>query len=222
MLKTDGSWGGRGVVMVPDESRLAPTWASISSPPSFPRAFKRLVVNRDTDMVVARLRGRRPVVNAQQHLTGRDAIVTVACQDGLVRELICLEVVRGADARGPAEVVRVIDHPGMANAARQVVKRFGLSGFCGMDFLIADDGEAYMIELNPRVTPTCYLLVEGGHEVGQVLTLFPSDEATVGTLDVPLRSLALTELGERLTARRAGALNRMGRRLTQRLNTRRS
>jgi predicted ATP-grasp superfamily ATP-dependent carboligase len=52
-------------------------------------------------------------------------------------------------------VVRVIDHPGMANAARQVVKRFGLSGFCGMDFLIAADGEAYMVELNPRVTPTC-------------------------------------------------------------------
>jgi hypothetical protein len=26
--------------------------------------------------------GRRPVVNAQQHLSGRDAVVTVACQDG--------------------------------------------------------------------------------------------------------------------------------------------
>jgi hypothetical protein len=44
----------------------------------------------------------------------------------------------------------------------------------------------------------------------------------MGTLDVPVRSLALTELGERLTARRAGSLNRMGRWLTQRLNTRRT
>ncbi|MFF5290820.1 thioesterase domain-containing protein [Paractinoplanes globisporus] len=219
MLKTDGSWGGRGVAMVSDESRLAPTWATISRPPSYPRAVKRLVVNRETDGLVARLRGRRPVVNAQQHLEGRDAVVTVACLAGKVRDLICLEVVRASAERGPAEVVRVIDHPKMAAAASQVVERFGLTGFCGMDFLLTPDGDAYLVELNSRVTPTCHLLVEGAHEEGQVLTLFPADCAEVEMLDVPLRSLALAELGERLVARRSRPLTRMGRRLTQRLTS---
>jgi hypothetical protein len=116
-------------------------------------------------------------------------------------------------------VVRVIDHPGMAATARHVVKRFGLSGFCGLDFLIDAAGEALLVELNSRVTPTCHLLVEGGHPVGQVLTLFPADCATVGQLDVPRRSLALTELGERTRARRSRLLTRWGRRMTQRLNS---
>jgi thioesterase domain-containing protein len=219
VLKTDGSWGGRGVAVVRDESRLGPVFARISRPMSYPRALKRLVVNRETEGLTNRLRGRRPVVNVQQHVDGPEAIATVVCQDGLVRDLICLEVVRATRTQGPAEVVRVIDHPGMAATARHVVKRFGLSGFCGMDFLIGADGEAYLVELNSRVTPTCHLLVEGGHPVGQVLTLFPADCETVEQLDVPRRSLALAELGERTLARRARPLTRRGRRLAQRLNS---
>ena len=49
----------------------------------------------------------------------------------------------------------------MAETARQLIRRFGLSGFCGFDFILTDDGDAHLLEINPRVTPTCHLLVEG-------------------------------------------------------------
>lgn len=218
VLKTDGSWGGRGVAIVRDQSRLPHAWSTISRPPTFPRAIKRLVVNRDLDGLVARLRGRRPVVNAQQFVEGREAIVTAACQDGKVRDLVCLEVVRASADRGPASAVQVIDHPEMAEAARHVIERFGLSGFCGMDFILPPTGGPYLLELNPRVTPTCHLLVEGSHPAGRTLTLFPPEYPTTEILDVPIRSLALIRLGDELTARRLRPLTRVGRRLTQRLN----
>ena len=52
-----------------------------------------------------------------------------------------------------------------------------------------------------------------------MLTLFPADCDPVEHLDVPRRSLALTQLGERTVARRAHPLTRWGRKLTKRLNT---
>jgi thioesterase domain-containing protein len=218
LLKTDGSWGGRGVALIHSAAQLAPAWATISRPPSLPRAVKRLLVNHESEGLTARLRRRRPVVNAQQYVEGREAIVTAACLDGEVRDLVCLEVVRASAPRGPASVVRMIDHPGMAAAARAVIARLGLSGFCGMDFRITPDDVAHLLELNPRVTPTCHLLVEGGHAAGRLLTLFPPDSAGVEPVDVPVRSPALAELGERIAARQSRPLIRMGRRLTQRLN----
>ncbi len=217
VLKTDGSWGGRGVAIVRDESRLARAWSTISNPPAFSRVIKRAVVNRDLDGLMARLRGRRPVVNAQQFVDGREAIVTVSCLEGKVRELICMEVVQSAAARGPATVVRVIDHPEMAEAARRLVERFGLSGFCGLDFMLTADDAAYLVEMNPRVTPTCHLLVEGTRYEGRALSLFPP-EVPADVVDTPVRAHALVQLGEQMSARRGRALTRMGRRLTQRLN----
>ncbi|MFI6073677.1 thioesterase domain-containing protein [Actinoplanes sp. NPDC051343] len=219
MLKTDGSWGGRGVATVRSPDQLAPAWAAMSRPPTYPRAIKRLVVNRDADGLVARLRGRQPVVNAQQYVEGREAIATVACLDGEVRDLVCLEVLEASAERGPAAVVRVIEHPGMTAAARALVDLFGLSGFCGMDFILTPDGVAHLLELNPRVTPTCHLLVEGGHPAGRAMTLFPPECPPVKALDAPVRSLALMSLGDRIAARQSRPLTRMGRRLTQRLNT---
>jgi thioesterase domain-containing protein len=218
VLKTDGSWGGRGVAMVRSASQLAPAWATMSRPPSLPRALKRLLVNRDADGLLALLRRRRPVVNAQQFVEGRDAIATVTCLDGEIRDLVCLEVVEASSSRGPAAAVRVIDHPGMAATARALVARFGLSGFCGMDFVLSPDGEAHLVELNPRVTPTCHLLVEGAHPAGRALTLFPPECAGSEAVDVPVRSLALAELGAQIAARQSRPLTRIGRRLTQRLN----
>jgi hypothetical protein len=217
VLKTDGSWGGRGVAVVRDQARLAQAWSTVSRPPGLPRVIKRMLVNRDVDGLVARLRGRRPVVNAQQFVEGTEAIVTVTCLDGKVRDLICMEVVHSSAARGPATVVRIIDHPTMAEAARRLVERFGLSGFCGLDFILDADDQPYLIELNPRVTPTCHLLVEGTRHEGRAVALFPP-EVSADLVDVPVRAHALIRLGEEMTAHRLHPLSRMGRRLSQRLN----
>jgi hypothetical protein len=92
---------------------------------------------------------------------------------GGVLALVCLEVVRPVKEKGPAAVVRIIDQPAMAEAARQLVGTFGLSGFCGFDFIITDSGNPKLLELNPRVTPTAHLLVEGDYLRTGTITLFP-------------------------------------------------
>jgi thioesterase domain-containing protein len=227
VLKTDGSWGGRGVAIVPDATQLQRAWRSISTPPQFTRAAKRLVVNLEVAPLSAWLRRKRPVVNVQQYVDGREAIATVACVDGQVLALVCLEVVQASQARGPAAVVRIIDHPGMAEAARRLVGRFGLSGFAGFDFILTETGEARLLELNPRATPTCYLLVEGDFQRSRTVALFPADvirgadagASIAGELDVPVRSPALVHRGEELSARHHRPVIRAIRRLRARLTT---
>ncbi len=223
VLKTDGSWGGRGVAIVRAAADLEDAWRSVAHP-RLSRAVKRLIVNGEAGLLGAWLGGNRPVVNAQQFLAGREAIATVACLDGAVRTLVCLEVVRASESKGPASVVRVVDHPAMAQTARRLVERFGLSGFCGFDFIIDAGGVAHLLELNPRITPTAHLLVEGDHQRSRTIALFPRELTTagegggVGILDVPVRAPALIERGQSLTMREHRPVARLARQLKQRLH----
>jgi thioesterase domain-containing protein len=225
VLKTDGSWGGKGVAIVREGSHLREAWRRISNPPALPRALKRVVVNREMASLASWVRRTRPVVNAQQFVKGREAIVTVACLDGQVQTLVCLEVAQATQPKGHAATVRIIDHPAMADAARKLVARFGLSGFCGLDFIITDSGDAQLLELNARVTPTCHLLVEGDFQRGHTIALFPPElidgdaAASAGSavLDVPVRAPLLVERGERMAQRQHRPVARMARRLKRKL-----
>ncbi|MEV6965168.1 thioesterase domain-containing protein [Hamadaea sp. NPDC051192] len=212
-LKTDGSWGGRGVAFVRQPADAATAWRSVAYPPSLPRALKRLVVNFEAAPFSAWARRARPVVNVQGFVEGREGIVTAACFEGEATAVVCLEVVAATEARGPAAVVRVIDHPQLASAARVLVERFGLTGFCGFDFMITESGEAYLLEVNARVTPTCHLLVEGAAPAGRTLALFPASAPDAEFVDVPCRVPALVQRGQTLVARKQRRSARLARRL---------
>lgn len=225
VLKTDGSWGGRGVAIVRETSDLRSVWWTISNPPGLTRTLKRTLLDGDTASAAMWARRTRPAVNAQQFVSGREAIATVACVDGAVSALMCFEVVKATAARGPAAIVRLIEHAGMAETARQLVKRYGLSGFYGLDFMISDDGPAQLLEVNLRATPTCHLLVEGGYVPGQIVRLFPVDlihsdpgTDTRGLLDLPLHAPSLIRAGERMAARANRPVSRLTRRLTKKFS----
>jgi thioesterase domain-containing protein len=225
LLKTDGSFGGRGVAIVREASHFPRAWRALSNPPKLSRAIKRLMVNHERAPLEAWVHQLKPTVNAQQFVTGREAIATVACVGGETSALVCLEVVQTSLVKGPASVVRVIDHPRMAEAARRLVRRFGLSGFCGFDFIISETGDAHLLELNPRLTPTAHLLVEGNLQRPETLVLFPAEPglgresgtAVSGVLDVPMRAPALISLGERITARGDRRLTRIAHQLQRKL-----
>jgi hypothetical protein len=225
VLKTDGSWGGRGVAVVRDPGDLQRVWSNIAKPPGLTRAVKRALFDSDDNSLSRSLRRIRPVVNAQQFVDGREAIATVACADGEVLAIVCLEVVRATEAKGPAAVVRVIDHPAMARAAEQIVRRFRLTGFCGLDFMLTSQGEAQLLELNPRVTPTCHLLVEGTYPRVRPITLFPADpvlsaehRTEPSELDVPRRAPRLVRAGETMIARKHRPVSRLAARLTKKFS----
>jgi len=181
------------------------------------------VVDHELNTLAAWRRREYPVVNDQQFCSGRDAIVTAASVDGKILALVCLEVIQTSAVRGPAAVVRIIDHPQMAETARQLIRRFGLSGFSGFDFMVEDNGNAQLVEINPRVTPTAHLLVEGACIPNRIVGLFPFELSrhprpgidVFEILDVPARAPLLIEVGTKLAARHHGPVPRAMRRVIQ-------
>jgi predicted ATP-grasp superfamily ATP-dependent carboligase len=160
----------------------------------------------------------RPVVNAQRFVEGREAIATVACLDGRVLSMVCLEVVEKLPNLGAATVVKVIHSQAMVDATKTLVHQLGLSGFCGFDYILNEAGHAILLELNPRVTPTAYMLIDCDVEMGRTIALFPADLRRgglgVATVDVPDWAPAMAEFGARTADRRWGLVSRVERRLT--------
>lgn len=174
VLKSDGSWGGRGVAIVGDPAQLPRAWRKISGPPGLLRALKRTIFNLEAGYLFAWISRARTVVNVQEFVEGREVTVTAACLDGSVRTLTCFDVVEVTEPRGPAAVVRIMEHPEMQETVRRLVDRYRLSGFCGFDFILTESGDAKLLEVNPRVTPTAHLLVDGRCDSGRIVTLCAS------------------------------------------------
>jgi hypothetical protein len=219
VLKTDGSWGGDGVAIVRGTAQVRSAWRTLANPPSLLRAAYRLFFDREARSLAAWARRVHPTVNAQRFVEGREGIVTAACVDGEIQALVCLEVVTASEARGPASVVRVIEHEGMAEAARRLISRFGLTGFCGFDFIVTATGDAQLLELNPRLTPTSYLLVEEQDRPQGTIALFPPDPGvSPDAVDRPTHAPTLLRYGDRLIAKRGRPLARLDRWLKRSLN----
>ena len=166
VLKSDGSWGGRGVAVVRNREEAAQAYRRLSTPPDALRALKRLMINGDRAPVLACLRRRRQAVSIQRFVQGRPANASVACWQGKVLAAVLVEVLCSNGATGPATVVRIVSHPGMLLAVEGMVGRLKLSGLCGFDFVLsAEDGSAHFLELNPRATPTCHLIAADGKDL---------------------------------------------------------
>ena len=68
-------------------------------------------------------------------------------------------------------MIRIIDHPEMSAIAETIVKRLGLSGLCGFDFVIDPNNQAWLIEMNPRLTPICHLPLDDNTDLAAALFL---------------------------------------------------
>jgi hypothetical protein len=87
------------------------------------------------------------------------------CRQGEICVSACLEVVEHWSERGPSSVVRVIADAAMETAMRRVVKRIGVTGFCGFDFMEGEDGTPLLIEMNPRPTQLVHLALGPGRDL---------------------------------------------------------
>lgn len=159
VLKIDGSFGGTGVAFAHTRAEAERAFGKLSAYYGPARALKRLVVDRDANLVLPCLRGTRPQISIQRFLSGKPANAAVACWEGSVLAQVSVEVLASNGATGPATVVNVIAHPGMAQAVERLVRTLNLSGLCGFDFILdSTDGSAHLIDFNPRATQTCHLL----------------------------------------------------------------
>jgi hypothetical protein len=179
VLKSDGSCGGTGVKIVSSLGDARRACRKLTSSPTLIRAAQRLIINRDSFPTRTWFKRERPGLTIQDYVPGVPANCSVTCRKGEVLAAFSVEVCTSVNATGAASVVRLIDNPVMLRAAERLVRRLGISGLCGLDFVIEEEtGDPYLIELNPRATQLCHLPLGPGRDL--IAALF------AGLLGTPL------------------------------------
>jgi len=149
------------VVRNADEAEEA--FARLRRSPRWKRIGKRWIVDRDPWPLRMWLQGRRPAVSIQTFIEGQPGNVAAVCLDGALLGAVQVEVLRCAYPLGPSTMVRVVEHAEMRRTAETMVGALGVSGFCGFDFVLETGTQhAYLIEVNPRATPTAHLVAADG------------------------------------------------------------
>jgi len=196
VLKVDGTSGGYGVRIVSTPAEARAVFAAISVPIDFPRALKRALVDREATYLIASLKRRRPVVNAQRFVPGEEITCTCACWQGQLLACIVLRVLKANGRVGCASVVQVHEDPKVLQSVEKMIGRLKSSGICGFDFIIDQaSGQPTLLEINPRATPTTHLVTSAGslpgalrgviagagdspepiYKIGDTIALFPQE-----------------------------------------------
>ena len=166
VVKVDGTWGGLGVRTLRELEPSERVWDEVTNTSRLSRSIKRLLVNRDPFFLSAWMNHTERSIIAQKFIGGRPANCTVFAWKGKVVALIAVEVLRSDGSTGPASVVHLIQNAEMRNAAEKIASRLGMSGFFGLDFILEEGtGRAYLIEMNARLAPPCYLRFEKGRDL---------------------------------------------------------
>jgi hypothetical protein len=166
VLKGDGGSGGRSVRVVQSLAAAKGAFVELSSPPRFGQVAKWLIVDRDSFWLRPWWSGARSSVTVQSYIEGTSANCAVACWEGRVLAGLGAVVLESKRETGPAVVVRLVECPEMMRAAELLVRRLGLSGFVGLDFVVEKrSGRFYLIEMNPRSTQLCHLQMGPGRDM---------------------------------------------------------
>jgi len=178
VLKADGSSGGDGV-------KVARTWEdarralrALQAPPLLARAAKRAFIDRDSRLLWPSLLRRRSIVNAQTFVAGREATSSIVCWKGEVLAELHFEVLNKVASTGHATVLRLIQNAEMSDASKKIARRLNLSGLHGLDFMLETQTEnAYLIEINPRLTQVAHLTLGLGRDIPAALYSAVSGQA---------------------------------------------
>jgi hypothetical protein len=170
VMKIDCSWGGQGVAVVRSQDEALHAFGLMGARPSIVNAARRTLLDRDPALLLRALKGARRAVTLQKFVPGRPANRAVACWHGRVLAGISVEALETQHPTGPATVVRVIQNAEMSGAVVRLVRRLGISGLWGADFVLdSGSGAAYLIEMNPRATPICHLPLGVGRDLPAAL-----------------------------------------------------
>jgi hypothetical protein len=178
IMKTEGSWGGAGVALVDSADAACTAFRRMSQPLSTWRAARFVLCDRDPFPLAGWLSRARPAVVGQSFIHGSPATTMAACWQGEVLAATSATVLDTAYKFSAATVIQPVDHPDMASATTRLVRRLGLSGFCGLDFMIEHGtGKTWMIELNLRATQLGHLPLATGSTLAGAMLGRLRDEA---------------------------------------------
>ena len=165
VLKTDGSSGGLGVAIVENVHQAKAAFRRLSRPPSIAITLKRLIVDRDANLLLSAMLRRRSHVTIQRFIRGKRANVAAACWKGRVLASVCVEVLSSKKPTSSSTVVKVVTNTQMSRAAERLASALKLTGLCGMDFIIDENNRVHLIDFNPRATQTSHLVSSDGKDL---------------------------------------------------------
>lgn len=205
VLKIDGTSAGEGVRIVDSRQAARRAFRDLSRPSGLSTALKRTIVNGDTLSLWAWQSSGAPAVTVQRFVTGHPANAMLACFRGRLLGAVCVDVLSSEGPTGAGVVIRLLDSPRMVSAAERLVARLGLTGFCGLDFVIDDATSIpYLIEMNPRCTQLGHLSLPGqGDLAGLLLAALPGGAA--GAPPAPIAADTIALFPQYLTVGGAGA-----------------
>lgn len=192
VIKRDESFGGLGVRVVSDAAEAERAFLELQYTAG--RAFAvRQALKRLDVAYLRRLFGAAPAITLQDYIEGRPANRAVVCYRGEVLAGLSVEVLRSNESTGPATVIQVIDSEEMTRAAAHIVRRLGLSGFVGFDFMLETaTGRPYLIEMNARPTQICHLALNSTSDmIGALAAALLSTVRRRVTPNITSRTVAL-------------------------------
>lgn len=153
-LKRSTAWGGSGITFCHNETEVKATFHKYREAGTWVGALKaRYLQMRGWGLGPGWLPADH-AVTVNEVIHGKPAMTAVAAADGNVLMHVSAQAEHCFPTpHSPSSVVRFIDHPGMAAAAEKMTRHWQVSGLLGFDFMLDAQGEAYLIECNPR--PIC-------------------------------------------------------------------
>src|ERR1700691_785544 len=157
LVKGDGSWGGKSVRIVEDARQAQRAIREFHMPVTWLRILRAFTARFVPTSILTWIYKDLPAVCIQEFIGGHAANRAVTCWKGEVLDGISVRVHKTVYAFGAASLVETIDSSEMTDTAKVLVKRLNLSGIIGFDFMLDSTNHAWLIEMNPRVVPICYL-----------------------------------------------------------------
>lgn len=157
LVKTDGAFAGKRVRVVHNKAQARRAMREFELPPNWSNRLKGVVASVIPLPFVRWVSNGWPAACLQEIIVGSPANRAVVCWQGEVLAGISVRAIKTISKFGPASVVEIVERSEMTETARLLVKHLKLSGFVGFDFMLDSADRAWLIEMNPRVVPVCYL-----------------------------------------------------------------
>jgi hypothetical protein len=204
VVKVDGESGGNGVRICNSIQEALAAWRDLTKPQSLMTGWKRLLIDRDP--LALWRSGNRAVreITVQQMIRGRPANCMAACHKGKLISLVSVAVLAADGPTGAAVIIQRIRNQAMESAAMLLAEKLKITGFFGLDFMIAADTKVpYLIEMNPRSTQLGHLeFADQGGLVGAFCAHWRGNPAPQAQNPIVARSIALFPQALRAAASR--------------------
>lgn len=154
VIKHDSGYGGSGVFICQNSDDLKSHFKKIKNAPLLIKAKSWI-----KDFLFVSILSSEPKISIQQFIKGTIGQAPFCAKDGVVfafNPMIRLQTYPGDT--GPATVSAGHENIDTEHFVRTVAKALHFTGFGSLEYMIEESsGQLYIIELNPRPTPTCHI-----------------------------------------------------------------